>query len=183
MAGRGRAWLDKRGREEDDLDSHVEGEVQGSVRTLKGEERYELLRDYPGLFQQASQPQNVMLLPREADTDLKVAYFPHAQDSFERATSDYVDDLCQLHGLDGVFLWKEGSPVGAIRFNRVANPVKKGTVMDFVKANDMEIAKGILSHFQPQEEVTVLGQPNLVVLRMPAGATFTQCQLCVPKVD
>jgi hypothetical protein len=156
----------------------VEGEVQASVRTLKGQESYELLSNYPALFYQAFQPQNVMLIPRQTETDLKVAYFPHAADSFQRATSAYVDDLCDMHELDGVFFWKEGTPVGSVRFNRAANLVGNGTVMAFVKANDMEIAKGILAHFEPQAEPSVLGQPNLVVIQMLAGATFNQCQLC-----
>ena len=160
------------------LGGAVEDEVQGSVRTLKGEEGYELQRDYPRLFQQAFDPQNVMHIPRKGGADMKIAYFPHTADSFERAASRYVDDLCQLHGLDGVFLWKQGTPVGALRFNRVANPVTQGTVMEFVKSEDMEIPKGILSHFEPQGEPKVLGQPNLVVIPMPLNAAFKQCQLC-----
>ena len=156
----------------------VEAEVQGSARTLKGEEWYELLQDYPHLFQQAFEPQKVMDIPRKGAADMRIAYFPHAADTFERATSQYVDELCQLHGLDGVFLWKEGAPVGSIRFNRAANIVKQGTVMDFVKSADMEIVNGILSYFEPQGPPTVAGQPNLVVLLMPAGATFIECQQC-----
>lgn len=156
----------------------IEPEVASSALTLQGSGDYQLQADYSALFKAAYRKPNVMNILRNGKPNLNLAFFSNGPEDFERAISVYIDDLCQVHLLDGVFLWRPGSAVGSIRLNRNKDIV--GCTKSLVKDNDMEIAKGILSNFEPQGLPDVLGHSDLVVIRMLPDAKYIECEMCEP---
>ena len=97
---------------------------------------------------------------------------------YKRGVTNHTSEFCAAMGMDGVFFYG-GRGVGSIRLDKKKYSfvgASKGLPMIKFLQEELAYARGIWGHFQPGAEIskdTVLGQNDLVVLRVPSGVKFS----------